>query len=489
MRAPHASAPVRAPAGLFKLVSAAAGLFTLVSPIAGCNGISLDDGECPAWTRLAADRCELRRFILPTPDDALGEPGARDLQVALGSDGDALVAWSWTASSGQGPVVLAEPAGDGWSLTDARAGEGSGLEPAVAISSEGHALLAWKQQRSSDGAIFVATRDSDGTWQWPAAPLSWSETAYEPRVAFGSDGEAFVLWNQWTGAHFGVALSLRPADRPEAPFVAPAGPAELLSPPVNFANAPRLALGADGEALVAWYQAPVDDLMVYTSERRSPSGAFDRPAADGFVSPMGGPVDSHAQANPWPALHPAGAAAVAWTQTRGADDLPVYLAMRDPDGSWHRPASLDDPHSNPGAYARCPQLAFAPDGTLVLTWFETRGDDTSVLAWRGHTRDDPALPLVLSTPGYAAVQPSLAVGPDGGAIVVWAEGQGDTWQVIARRHQPHTDTWLPAEPLSEPFVGLAPAPQLALAPDDGRVLVAWAQGGVLDGRVLVATLP
>lgn len=467
-------------------------ILALASTTAGGCGetVSLDDGECPAWTRLRGDRCVLRSWILPGPDDALGQPGARDVQVALGPRGDALVAWSWTATTGEGPVVLAEPAGDGWALTEASAGEGSGLEPAVAVSPQGHALLAWKQQRT-DSAIHVATREPEGHWQWPAAPISWSDTAYEPRVAFAPDGEALVLWNQWTGAHFGVAVATRPAKRPQDPFVAPAGPSALLSPMVNYANAPQLAIGDDGEALVTWYQAPVDDLMVYVSERRDPSSAFGRPPADGFVSPTGGPVDSHAQANPWPALHASGAAAVVWTQARGEGDLPVYLAMRDPDGTWHRPASLDDPLSHPGAWARCPQAAFAPDGTLVVTWFETRGDATAVLAWRGHARDDTTPPQVLSTPGRDAVQPALVVAPDGGALVAFAEGEGQrgTWQIVVRRHQPHTDAWLPAEPLSDPFTGLAPTPALALAPYDGRVLAAWAQGGVLDGRVRVATLP
>lgn len=455
-----------------------------------CEAVSLDDGECPAWTRLAGDRCEPRAWVRPGANEGLGSPGARDVQVALGQSGDALVAWSWTATTGDGPVVLAEPTASGWSLTEARAGEGSGLEPAIAVSPQGHALLAWKQQRADGlGELHVATRDASGAWRWPAAPLSWSETAYEPRVAFAPDGEALVLWNQWTGSNFGVAMAVRPAARADDPFVAPASPEELLSPPVNYANAPRMAVGDDGEALVAWYQAPVDDLMVYVSERRHPGDAFSRPAAPGFLSPAGGPVDSHAQANPWPALHPSGAAAVAWTQQRAPGDPAVYLATRDPDGMWHPPASLDEPLSRPGAYARCPQVAFAPDGTLVVTWFETRGDDTAVFAWRGHAADDEPAPVRLSAPGTEAVQPSLAIGPDGGTVVAWSEGDGTTWQVVARLHQPHTDTWLPAEPLSDPAVGLAPAPQLTLAPQGGRVLAAWAQGGVLDGMVFVATLP
>ncbi len=463
----------------------------MLVPLASASAcvIAPADDACPAWTRAQGDRCVLRGWSVPDSADALSEPGARDVQVAVGRPGDALVAWSQTRINDVGPVVLAEPDGDGWALTEVSAGEGSGLEPAVALARDGRALLAWKQQRT-DGAVYLATRDPSGAWQWPAAesPLSWSETAYEPRAHFGSDGEALVLWNQWTGEHFGVAMALRAGDRPSAPFIVPTTATQLLSPAVNYANAPRLAVGEDGEALVAWYQAPVDDLMVYVSERREPGEAFARPTADGFISPPGGPVDSHAQANPWPALHASGAAAVVWTQQRGEADLPVYLATREPDGTWTVPASLADSLSRPGAYARCPQLAFAPDGTMVVTWFETREGDTAVFAWRGRARDEGE-PLRLSATGSEAVHPALAIGPDGGAAVVWGEGHDGRWQVLARLHQPHTDAWLPAEPLSTTELGLAPDPQLALDPDDGRVLVAWAQGGVTDGRVYVATLP
>ncbi|MCX4247227.1 hypothetical protein [Paraliomyxa miuraensis] len=461
-----------------------------------CASPAPSELECTAWSRPDGDRCVLRAWTVPAVDDALSEPGARDVQAALGRDGDALVAWAHVVMNADGPVVLAERRHETWTLMHALAGPGSGLEPAVAVGDDGAALVTWKQQRE-DGAVYLATRDREGRWRWPAAdaPLSWSETAYEPRVALAPDGEALVLWNQWTGAHFGVALGRREAAS-EGPFVLPSEPAQLLSPAVNYANAPRLAVGEDGELLVAWYQAPVDDLMVYVSERREPGEPPSQPPADGFLSPSGGPVDSHAEANPWPALHASGVAAVAWTQQHGEWDFPVYLATREPDGVWHRPSSIDDTLSRPGAFARCPQVAFASavdadEPVLFVTWFETRGDETTVHVWQGSSdRTGIAEPIALSSPGAEAVHPALGVGPRGGMVVAWAEREGDArWRVVARRYQPHTDAWLPSEPLSLPVAGLAPTPVIAVAPDSERVLVAWAQGGVLDGRVYVAELP
>ncbi len=445
---------------------------------------------CPGWTALHDNRCVLREWTISGPDDALSEPGAREVQLAVGVDDEALVAWA-DADLEHGHVVLAQSTGTSlgaeWDLMPLVGAQGVGLEPALALGPNGEALVAWKQQDTAS-AIYLATRDRDRHWRLPESPISWGDTAYEPRVEFGGDGEAFVLWNQWTGANFGVALAQRSVGAPD--FAVPADNDALLSAAVNYANAPRLAVGTEGEALIAWYQAPVADLMVFVSERRGSDAAFGRAAADDFISAPGGPVDSHAEANAWPALHSSGAAAVVWTQQqRGPWEIAVYLARRDPDGTWHRPASRDDTLSEPGGFARCPTAAFTPDGALVVTWYETRDGDTAVFVQHGDAQ--AVEPLRLSANAVEAVHPALAIDDGGNAIVVWAENDQsapDTWRVVARRYQSQEQRWLEAETISTPQAGLAPTPVLDVSPTTGAVMAAWAQGGVTDGRVHVSVL-
>lgn len=448
----------------------------------GCEASTAD--ECPAWTREDGERCVLRTW---TQAEAVSEPGAREVQIAVGVGGDAIVAWA-RADPELGSLELVERSGDGWLPTVFTREAGVALEPAIAIGPMGEAILAWKQQRD-EGEIQVATREPGGVWHDVDTPFSWAETAYEPRVAFADDGEAFVVWNQWTGSNFGVAVAVR--ETIADPFVKPEVAEDLLSAPVNYANAPRIAVASDGEALLAWYQAPVDDLMVYVSERGD-DRSFTHASADAFVSPVGGPVDSHAEANAMPALHASGAGAVAWTQRqRGEWDIAVYLAVRDAAGSWTRPASRDDSLSESGAFARCPQIAFTPQGSIVVTWYESRDGATGVFVWQGEARDDGELRR-LSSDGVEAVHPALLVDADGGVMIAWAQNTADapdTWRVVATRYLPTDDRWLDAEPISTPQAGLAPTPQLDVAKDTGEVIAAWAQGGVIDGRVHIATLP
>jgi hypothetical protein len=449
---------------------------------------------CPSWTRADGDRCVLRAWSRPEVDDALSEPGAREVQAAIGPDADPVLAWS-TNDATAGVVVVAEPERDAfagervaWSTRELARDEGVGLEPAIAVGAGGQAIAAWKQQADT-GAIWLAHRTAPGQWRIDDAPISWAETAYEPRVAFTRDDETIALWNQWTGANFSPAVARRGPG--EATFVVPDGVDELLAAPVNYSNAPRIAVAPSGAALVTWYQAPVDDLMVYVSERPSAEAPFEPAAAEAFVSAKGAPVDSHVEANPQPAITD-DAAAVVWTQVHGEPwDIAVYLARRDGPVSagnpWRGPTSLGDTLSEPGAFARCPSLGFAGDGELFVTWYESRDDDTAVMVWR----DDGGAPLRLSTPDRVAVHPVLAIAADGGAVIVWAQSSvdaPDTWQVVTRRWQRDADEWLAEEPLSIPQAGLAPTPQIAIDLE-GAVLVAWAQGGVIDGRVYAATMP
>lgn len=456
---------------------------TVALGLAACGPVPEEELSCPAWTRAEEGRCILRSWTAASP--TIGAAGASDVQVAVGPQSRAMLAWTH-ASQTAGTIMLAEtaefsdPKAATWSLTEVSAGDGVGVEPAIAMGPEGQALLAWKQQ-AAEGSVFLATRDLEGAWQMPSSPISWDGNAYEPRVQIGDDGEALVIWNQWAGSVFGVAVGLRAAR--SSAFSFPEAPEQLLSPPSNYANAPRLALSSTGEALITWYQAPVDDLMVFASERRERASAFGQPAADDFLSPLGGPVDSHPEANPQPALHPSGAAAIVWTQQIDQGSTPVFVATRSPDGQWQRPASVRDSLSDPNAIARCPMVAFDPEGEIVVTWHETRGAVNEVMVWR-----ESGEPQRLSTEGTEAVAPALAMGAQGGALVVWAEQDAQGWRIVARGHQPVEDRWLPATTLSAPSVGLAPRPQLAVDTND-RVLVAWVEGSVVEGRVHTAMLP
>lgn len=227
--------------------------------------------------------------------------------------------------------------------------------------------------------------------------------------------------------------------------------------------------------------------MTYVSERRGPGGAFSHPGARDYVSPMGAPVDSDPVANPKPALGPRGEAAVVWVQENGAGATPVYLATRDLSGAWTRPRDSADSFSRPAGVARSAQVAFGPGGELYVVWAQRdapvpgKPPDNAVLAARrgadGRWINPGREPVRLSSPHRDAWGPTLAAGPEGGALAAWVESWSKHEERIAvRRTGGDRPQWEALEWLSGP--GHEGSPVAAMGRGDWA-LVGW----VREGRV------
>lgn len=454
-------------------------------------------GECcPVWTTFdPAGQCRPRHWLLPGAEDALGDPGARDVAVAVDGLGLAVMAWQVAADSAIHLQSADESSPGTWHLREPAAHLGLDSDfPTVVAGEDGAAVIAWRQGRGDPGAIFASQRDASGAWTDPpgeAAALSFPPRAYQPRLAENRSGEWLMVWNQWmTTPHYGVAVARRAS--PRDGWEGPSSADDVLSQPVWYSNTPVVAMNDAGAALIAWYQSPGGALMAYVSERPGPGAAFSRPAITDFISAPGGAVDSDPVASVKPAIAADGSAAVVWTQENGKGATLVYLATRDAGGRWSKPASLDEAFSSPVGYARGVQLAFGPRGDLYLTWYQDQGDGNAVYAARrrpdGTWAEDGRHALKLSSVGAVGIFPRLAVGPEGGVVVVWNErvGSGPT-RVAARRTGTAGEAWGAVEMLSLDTGEEAVFPAAAMGKGD-RAVVGWVQGPIPSGRVFVARM-
>lgn len=488
------AARVCALAPALALFALGCGLDPLAQPSPCADGQRLPSGVCcPAWTTAAASSagCVERAFSLPAAGDAVGEPGAREISVAVDSAGRGVAAWTQVDASGARLVVAEEQAGGGFALREPAAALPGRTESADLITGpDGTAAVAWKQWVDGGGVVFASERDASGAWADPpdlGARFSFPPTAYEPRLATRASGETVLVWNQWMSTGYGVAVARRPSAG--APWELPSEADDVLSPHIFFSNAPQIAVNERGDALIVWYQATSGPLMARASERFGPDGEFSRPAAEDFLSAPGAPVDSHVTANPMPALGPRGEAAVVWTQEDGAGAVPVYIATRDPEGRWTRPRDLSDSFSRALGIARCPQIAFGGAGELYVTWYQDDGEGNRVYGARrgssGAWIEGGRSPILVSSEGAQGITPVLAVSASGAAVLVWSERAGEAWRVSARRTGPG-EPWGPVEVLSPEGAGDAGNPAVAVERASGRTMVAWAQGEPLNARVLAA---
>lgn len=463
-------------------------LAVLAFAAAGCE-LSPMPGACAAWEQAdAAGACAARAWTLPGAGDALGDPWAQTVMVAIDGRGRGLVGFASTP----GLELLEETAPGTWHLRLTGTAVGGSVPSDLAAGADGAAVFAWTVITGSDQTVFLSERDAAGTWKEPerlADAVSFPTTAYQPRLATNRAGEWILAWNQWRSTpHFGVAVAQRSSS--SAPWSMPADADDVLSLPIFFSNAPVIALNDAGQAIITWYQSLGGPLRAFVSQRPGPGAPFTRVTADDILSVDGAPVDSDPIAAVKSAIAPDGRAAAAWAQENGQGDTLVYLATRDAAGTWTRPRDLDDAFSLPHGYARGVQVAFGPGGDLYVVWYQDAGAGNAVYAARrradGTWSEGGQSPVRLSSEGAVGLFPRLAIGPGGGVVVVWSERAGaGPLRVAARRTGPATEPWGAVEVLSPPTGDDAVQPAVAVGPGD-RALAAWAQGPGTMARVMVA---
>jgi len=243
-----------------------------------------------------------------------------------------------------------------------------------------------------------------------------AEAAGGPRLAVAPDGTATVVWSARAGNAFTVY------ERRIAPDGVPAPAVSALSASPQDALSPQLAVAPDGTVTVVWVRFDGSHFQVQ-ARRIAPDGSIDPSTKDMST----GGQDA---GEPQVAIASDGTATVVWKRFDGSNFI-VQERRIAPDGT--REASvhtLSEAHQD----AVEPQVAVAPDGTATVVWSRYDGSDSIVQA----ARVDPAgmtqtIAGELSAAGASAIEPQLAVAPDGAATVVWVRSDGANSIVQARR--------------------------------------------------------
>jgi len=237
------------------------------------------------------------------------------------------------------------------------------------------------------------------------------------------------------------------------------GPVQQLSGPGGDALSPQVAVAPDGTSVVVW--ARWDGANFRIQERR--------------ITPVGAPEEAtrtlsgsgQDAADPQVEVGPDGTATVVWRRFDGFHPL-VQVRRIAPDGT---PDEAARRLSEAGADAVEPDLAVGPDGTATVVW--TRFDGEHMLVQERRIDPDGALAATapLSVTGQNAIEPQVELGPGGEATVVWTRFDGTNWVIQGRRLSAAGAIEGAAVDLS--VAGRSAAePQLAIDPD-GVATVAW----------------
>ncbi len=343
---------------------------------------------CLATIALALTAARADALTFPSPYGS----GPR---TAVNASGTAVVAWA-------GPAGVRATVGDrssGFGAPATLAGAGtSAAPPQVGIDDAGNAIVVWETTRTVtppgcgrdcysypvSTRVQASLRPAGGAFE-PAVALAGPQSdkgaAAQPRLAMSANGHAVIAWTQEDG----VTASLR-------------GPGGPIQPPQQVSPRPfsltSVAVTDAGEVLVG---GTLGQLVV-----RALNGSYAGPRTFLGAAPVSSPVFVAANAR--------GDALVAYPASTGG----FLVARRPAQGDWGAPGPLP---ALPGAGLRAAAMTGGGEG--VVTWAQVDPKEQPLAGVVAAIVSGGATPVVqrLTTPGANA-----GVGFDGGGLGVGAGG-------------------------------------------------------------------
>jgi hypothetical protein len=323
---------------------------------------------------------------------------------------------------------------------------------------------AWAGPAQPIGAGPGPSALADGIWQ-PATELgSGGSDERGARVAVGPDGATTAVWEDYDGSHYVVQ------ERRIGVGGGPLGPIQQLSAAGGDAFDARIAVDANGAATVVWKRFNGTNFVI--QERRISASGTPEASVHDLSLP-----DTQFAGQPQVVARPDGGAVVVWERHNTSRDVTrIQSTVVRPDGTVAACCfDLTDGTSNRNGFE--PQVAVAPDNTSTVVWDRNNGSEQIVQSRKLAVNGTPAASTYdLSTSGENAIEPEVAITPDGKATVTWTRFDGSSWVVQARRLASSGEPEGSSLDISEPG-GSALQPQL-VALSDGSASIVWKQ---LDG--------
>jgi hypothetical protein len=387
-------------------------------------------------------------------------------QIAIDANGNAMVVWvqDGDATAGQRFDVWARRYSAGvWGtaeLIETNAGSADG--PQLAINANGNAIAVWSQATGTSLSIW-ANRYTAGAG-WSTATLIGIDSAYSfaPQIAIDANGNALAVWirvdtayhiwaNRYTaGAGWGTAAAIETnnADSADAPQIAMDangnatavwaqssvgniwanrytagagwGTAALIEAGTGSAYGPQIAIDANGNILAAWTQTNGTVYSVWSN--RYSAGVWGTAA---LIE-----TDDAGSANgPQIAIDANGNALAVWSQSNGTVNN-IWANRFTAGAGWGSAVLIE---TNNGSFADNPRIAFDANGNAMAVWNQYRpityNRYTIGIGWGTAALVDP------NTNNEPTGPPQIAIDVNGDAWAVWSQYDFTRYNIMAGRYQ------------------------------------------------------
>ena len=351
--------------------------------------------------------------------------------VAMDADGDFVIAWQSDEQDGDNYGIYAQrytnngtPDGNEFRVNTYTAN--NQVSPCVAMGSDGNYVIAWRSRYGTypDYAAHICARmfDSNGVPEGNEFQVNTGTNQESPAIAMDADGDFVIAWYDEDE----IKAQIYNSDG------TPAGGEFLVSTETaGWQTDPSVAMDADGDFIIVWCYHYEQGL--FTTKYEIKAQIFDSNGA-----PIGGVLDIVSDSEntvnyPSVAMDADGDFVIAWY-----DDHEIKAQIYNSDGT---PASAGNGfrvNTETLDWQRYPSVAMDSDGDFVVAW-QSYGQDGSYygIYAQWYSSDSTAIGGEYQVNTYIANDqeyPCVAMDADGNSVIAWqSEWQdGDEYGIYAR---------------------------------------------------------
>ncbi|MBM4084320.1 MAG: choice-of-anchor D domain-containing protein, partial [Planctomycetes bacterium] len=352
-----------------------------------------------------------------------------------------------------GIVTADTPTAGGWAQIGQRSAKVGGvsnndsrsLAPSLAAETDGDLVMAWADNGdNSDFDIYV--RRWDGTaWQEMGAGSASgggisqnSGSSSSPVVALGLDGNPIVAWADLSDGDWEIYVR-RWTGTSWGEMGAGSATGGGISNNAGHSFAPSIQIGSDGRPVVAWSDGTDGDYEIYVRKWNQVTSLWEELGAN---SATGSGISSNQgdSSNPTVTLDSNGRPIVAWSDLSGGD-AEIYVKRWD-GTSWVEMGSNSATGggiSNNTLGSFGPSLALGTDERPVVVWYDmSDGSDSEIFVrkWDGASWLELGAGSGsgggISNNSSTSEWPELVVRPSGLPVVAWTDADGTDSEIYVR---------------------------------------------------------
>ncbi len=283
------------------------------------------------------------------------------------------------------------------------------MGPEVVVDSSGRAIAVWTASFGSSTFIQSSTSLNGSSWSTPVTISSPSTQSGAAHVVVDSTGRAVAVWRRNNGSNniLQSSTSVNGGSWTTPVDVSAAG---------IETNNIQLAVDSSGRAIVVWDSADGSNRSRVRVSSSVSGGAWSAPVMLSYD------IEAY---NPHVVIDSSNRATVLWDGYNSNSDNVMMSSTSVSGAAWSAPLVLSAVGSQVGGGF----LGLSSSGRAIAMWMQWDGTSYTVRSSNSVTGGAWSTPVTLSTAGYNAYNPRVAVDGSGRAIAVWHHYNGTTDEI------------------------------------------------------------